>query len=218
MISIRSMRSYLDANGLYLMSYHSLQVAWSRLNSVLLARAFSVRKLTVVPPFHLKGRRFVRMGENFAAGPGLWLEAVYRYNQQLFEPQIILGDNVSLSNGVHIAATTFVQIGSDVLVGSGVLITDHNHGSYSGESPSSPDEPPARRLLEAGRRTVIGDRVWIGDGVVVTAGSCIGDGAIVGANSVVVGTVQAGAIVAGAPARVIKVFDPVSGQWKREDS
>jgi len=52
--------------------------------------------------------------------------------------------------------------------------------------------------------TVIGNDVWIGDKVFINAGIKVGDGAVLGANSVVTHDVPAYAIVAGAPARIIR--------------
>ncbi len=54
------------------------------------------------------------------------------------------------------------------------------------------------------QRVSIGHDTWIGHGVVIMPGVRIGNGAVVGSNSVVTKDVPAYAIVAGAPARVIR--------------
>jgi len=53
-------------------------------------------------------------------------------------------------------------------------------------------------------KTIIGNDVWIGHGVIIVAGVNIGNGAIIGAGSVVTKDVPDYAIVAGAPAKIIR--------------
>ena len=67
---------------------------------------------------------------------------------------------------------------------------------------------------------VIGNDVWIGTHSVILSGAKINDGAIVAANSVVTGEIPAYAIVAGAPAKVLKyrfpqnvIDDLLEKQW-----
>ncbi len=58
-------------------------------------------------------------------------------------------------------------------------------------------------------RTSIGSDVWIGHGSIVLPGVAIGHGAVVGAGSVVTKSVEPYAIVAGNPARLIRMrFNP----------
>jgi len=152
------------------------------------------------------------MGEDFSAEDGLWLEAISQYSNQTFLPRIVIGEHVRASHFVHIAATSFVQIGDNVLIGSKVMITDHNHGQYSREH-TSPHIPPSQRPLDHDRRVTIGRNVWLGDGVVVTPGSSIGEGSVIGANSVVIGIIPAYTIAAGLPATVRKAFNFSTQEW-----
>ena len=57
-------------------------------------------------------------------------------------------------------------------------------------------------------RTTVGNDVWIGEGVFIKAGVIIGDGAVVGMGAVVTKDVAPYSIVAGNPARLIRLrFD-----------
>ncbi|MFK7838579.1 MAG: CatB-related O-acetyltransferase [Sulfitobacter sp.] len=63
-------------------------------------------------------------------------------------------------------------------------------------------------MPEAGPDTTVGHDVWIGQGAVILPGAQLGNGVIVGAGAVVAGTVPDYTIVAGNPARPVKVrFD-----------
>jgi lipopolysaccharide O-acetyltransferase len=161
----------------------------------------------------IQGGRCIDIGDRFFGGPHLWIEAVREYVDFRFEPRIVIGANVTCSHFVHIAATRSVVIGDGVLLGSGVHITDHAHGTYAGDEQDSPDTPPAMRRPSSGRPVVLGQNVWLGDGVVVLPGVSIGDGTIVGANSVVSKNLGPHLIAVGAPARAIKRYDPASRKW-----
>ena len=141
-----------------------------------LARSWLWQRIMGAPGIELQqgcqilGHRHIRIGRDFRAGRLLWLEAVTEFGPQTFAPQLIIGERVSCSDGVHIACATRLTIGNDVLIGSKVHITDHNHGNYRDSAlHSSPDVPPAKRAL-AGAPVEIGDRVFLAaDGVVVPA-------------------------------------------------
>ena len=108
---------------------------------------------------------------------------------------IEMGDDVGMS-GCSITALRRVTIGSRILIGSGVLITDNDAHAinpegriYSNDIATGPVE--------------IGDDVFLGARAIILKGVHIGDGAVVGAGAVVTKNVPPFAIVAGNPARII---------------
>lgn len=69
-------------------------------------------------------------------------------------------------------------------------------------------QPPAKEDLPLKGDTVVGNDVWIGQNAVILPGVHIGDGAIIGANSVVGSDVEPYTIVAGNPAKLLRMrFD-----------
>jgi len=57
--------------------------------------------------------------------------------------------------------------------------------------------------------------VWIGYGAQILRGVTVGDNAIIGASAVVTKDVPANAVVAGAPARVVRMREaPVGLSWR----
>jgi len=178
----------------------------------LISQKLGVKQLKIGPRAYLRGLSSIQIGEDLSAEAGLWLEAITKFNDQIFSPKIVIGKHVRMSQSVHIAATHFVEIGDNVLIGSNVMITDHNHGKYSQEH-TSPDIAPTLRPLDHDRRVVIGRNVWLGNGVVVTPGSSIGEGVVVGANSVVLGSIPPFTLAAGVPATVRKIFNFDTEKW-----
>ena len=95
-----------------------------------------------------------------------------------------------------------VRIGKWCAIGYNVTILAVTHDL------NFPTGPEGRRPLKKGAVT-IGDGVWIGTNVVILPGVTIGEFAVVGANSVIRNDVAAFAVVAGNPAEVLLMKDPL---------
>jgi acetyltransferase-like isoleucine patch superfamily enzyme len=105
-----------------------------------------------------------------------------------------LGDRTAINPRSELSVATAVTIGSGCAIGWKVTILDHDHHRLVGPARYSRDRGPI----------AIGDHVWIGTGVTILKGVTIGDGAVVAARSVVTRDVPSRAIVAGAPAEVVR--------------
>lgn len=211
-MSPKRIRQFLRENGIYVFCTALLEMPATAVRNYLVSRKLGVKKLRLGPRSYLRGLSAIEMGEDCSSGEGLWLQAIFRYNEQRFEPRILIGNRVRISSWVHIAATNHVEIGDDVLMGSKVMIADHNHGQYN-RTHTSPHVAPSERPLDYDRKVVIGRNVWLGDGVVVTPGSIIGDGCVIGANSVVRGVIPPLSMAAGVPAKVLKAFNLSTQKW-----
>ena len=177
------------------------------------ALSFIVTKFTypkakvIQVPSYIRNFGRLKVGRKFSSGPHLIIDILHP------KAVLIFGDNVKLYHRNHIAVMSSVRIGNDVLIASGVFITDHSHGHYSGPGPQSkPEEPPNSRTLYV-KPVIVGDRVWIGENASVLPGATIGDGSIIGAGSVVLGSIPKNSIAVGSPARVVKRFCEAEQQW-----
>jgi acetyltransferase-like isoleucine patch superfamily enzyme len=111
-----------------------------------------------------------------------------------FGKNLTLGRGVFINLGCRFQDTGGIAIGDGTLIGHGSTLTTLNHHV-------DPDQ--RADLMPAPIR--IGRKVWLGAAVTVVPGVTIGDGAIVGAGAVVTKDVPANAIVAGVPAKLIRM-------------
>lgn len=146
----------------------------------------------------ISGKRYIVIGHRCKFGKGLWLSAFQSNGES---PIIKIDDDCDFGDDLHIAASTNVYIGKNVLGGCHILITDHSHGNVTLEE--SKTHPKLRPLSSKGG-IKIGDNVWIGDRVSILQNVEIGYGCIIGTGSVVTKSIPPYSVVAGIPAKVIK--------------
>jgi lipopolysaccharide O-acetyltransferase len=212
---IRKIRRFVDDNGWYILFLEITRRMTATVRGISYSRILKTTRMSIGESPYIRGAKSITIGSRFVAGKNLWLAAISQYEDNHYAPKIVIGNNVGVGDSVHIAATTSVVLGDDVLVGSRVLITDHNHGIYRGKAQSEAEQPPSKRKLSADQGIFIGCNVWIGDGVVILPGSHIGEGSIIGANSVVTGSIPSRCIAIGCPARSVRSYDQLSKEWKK---
>lgn len=135
-----------------------------------------------------------KIGRRVIIYPGVWIA-----NGKTFE----VGDDVNLAKDVLIMTPGGVKIGARTMVGFRTQIISGNHVIPEGRG----------RIYNSGydrRAIIIGEDVWIGGNCLICAGVSIGDGAVIGGGSVVTNNVDPYTIVAGNPARLIRLRDAVS--------
>lgn len=139
----------------------------------------------------------------------------------IFESQdgfISIGDHSYVGGGTFISHNS-IEIGNNVTIAWGGTVYDHDSHSlnYLDRRKDIDDELDDIRndrnfILNKDWSNVnckpikICDDAWIGMNVIILKGVTIGEGAIVGAGSVVTKDVPAWAVVAGNPAKVVKML------------
>ena len=117
------------------------------------------------------------------------------------EGVVEIGQKTVMGQECTISAYQRVRIGEQCVIADRAMFIDFDHGVVEVERPI--------RLQGIYKRDVrVGNNCWIGYGACILRGTTVGDNAIIGTNSVVTKDVPANAVVAGLPARVIRMRKP----------
>jgi acetyltransferase-like isoleucine patch superfamily enzyme len=123
------------------------------------------------------------------------------------EGLVEIGAKTVIGQECTISAYQRVRIGEQCVIADRAMFIDFDHGVVEVERPI--------RVQGIYKRDIeVGSNVWIGYGACILRGVRIGDNSIVGTNSVVTKDVPANAVVAGIPARVIRMREaPRELRW-----
>lgn len=159
----------------------------------------------VYKPLAIQGGHHITIGKYVYIGRLNWLAAV-SYTDS--EAHLSIADGCHIGNFNHIYATHSITIEENVLTADKVYISDNLH-SYEDIGT-----PVLRQPIKQLRPVTIGAGAWLGENVCVI-GASVGRGSVVGANSVVTKDIPDYCVAVGAPARIIKRYDPATRQWEK---
>jgi acetyltransferase-like isoleucine patch superfamily enzyme len=160
------------------------------------------------------GLCFVRPGVTFEIGReatvrlGRWCWIGDGCKIRAHEGEVSFGAKSVMGQECTISAYQHVSIGRECIVADRVMLIDFDHGVVETERPIR-DQGIYKRDVR------VGNNVWIGYGACLLRGVTVGDNAIIGTSSVITGDVPANAVVAGAPARLLRMRDaPQTFRWE----
>ena len=150
----------------------------------------------------------IQIGRDAKLRLGRWCWIDHGTKVRVHEGETSIGAKSVLGQECTISAFQHVSIGRECIVADRTMLIDFDHGVTEVERPI--------RLQGIYKRDVrVGHNCWIGYGACILRGVTVGDNCIVGANTVVTKDVAPNAVVAGAPARVLRMREaPAELRWR----
>jgi acetyltransferase-like isoleucine patch superfamily enzyme len=150
----------------------------------------------------------LELGRDATLTLGRWSWLGQGCKVRVHEGHVEIGAKTVLGQECTISAYQHVSIGRECIVADRVMMIDFDHGVVETERP----------IREQGiykRDVNVGHNVWIGYGACLLRGVTVGNNCVIGTNSVVTKDVPDNAVVAGLPARVIRMRDaPTTFAWE----
>src|SRR3954453_15275447 len=161
-------------------------------------------KLRLRSRLRLDGLAFIGPGCSLEVGPratlelGRWSWLGHGCKVRSHEGTVSIGAKTVIGQEGTISSYQYVSIGRECVIADRVMLIDFDHGMVEVDRPV--------RLQGIYKRDVrVGNNVWIGSGAGVLRGWTVGDNAVIGTGAVVTKDVPANAVVAGVPARLIRM-------------
>jgi acetyltransferase-like isoleucine patch superfamily enzyme len=152
----------------------------------------------------------IQIGREARVRFGRWTWIGHGTKIRCHEGEVRIGAKTVLGQECTISAYQHVSIGEQCIVADRAMLIDFDHNVAEVERPIR-----AQGIYK--RDVRVGNNVWIGYGAQILRGVTIGDNAIVGASAVVTKDVPANAVVAGVPARVIRMREaPKTLRWTEQ--
>ena len=163
-----------------------------------------------VPVIFNKKGAGITIGDNVTVKSSFLSNLVGLYSRTIIVTRapgakIVIGDNVGIS-GATIYARKGIYIGDNTCIGGNCKILDNDFHPIEAETRNKllRDPKGGDSYLVPAKEIHIGKDCFIGCNTIILKGTSLGDGCVVGAGAVVSGTFEAGSVIAGNPARVIR--------------
>ena len=150
----------------------------------------------------------LQIGKKGRVELGRWSWVGHGSKIRCHEGVVSIGAKTVLGQECTISAYQHVSIGRECVIADRVMLIDFDHGMVEVDRP----------IREQGiykRDVRVGNNVWIGYGACILRGVTVGDNAVIGTSAVVTKDVPENAIVAGVPARIIRMREePQRMRWE----
>jgi acetyltransferase-like isoleucine patch superfamily enzyme len=150
----------------------------------------------------------LEIGRGATLRVGRWAWIGHGCKIRVHEGEVSIGAKTVIGQECTISAYQSIRIGRECIIADRVMLIDFDHGVTEVERPI--------RLQGIYKRDVrVGHNVWIGYGACLLRGVHVGDNSIIGTNAVVTKVFPANTVLAGVPAKLLRMRDaPTSMHWE----
>jgi acetyltransferase-like isoleucine patch superfamily enzyme len=159
--------------------------------------------VSIAKDAQIDGRKNIDIGRGSCIGSGVWLCAAGNNIRMKIGKCVLIGRQSLVSTG------GYLEIGDYCLFAPRVYVSDVDHIFADITQPIIQQGGTLNRSL------TIEENCWLGVNVVVSGNITVGRGSVIAANSVVLKDVPPFSVVAGVPARVVKMYDFSTKSWER---
>ncbi len=139
---------------------------------------------------------------------GRWAWVGHGSKIRVHEGEVSIGAKTVIGQDCTISAYQHVSIGRECIIADRVMLIDFDHGVTEVERP-------IRKQGIYKRDVRVEHNVWIGYGACILRGASVGENSVIGTSTVVTKQVPANAVVAGTPARLIRMREkPRTMRWE----
>jgi acetyltransferase-like isoleucine patch superfamily enzyme len=189
----------------------TLRTRFFKLRNAVLYRPGGLRRLgqdsVILRPRNLIGKRFIEVGSKTTIMLGSRMEGIAGWEDKTYDTKLIFGNNVYIGRYFFVTVIDRVEVGDGCVFSDYVYISDNSHGlNPQGGGIMA-------QALESKGPVKIGSHCFLGYRVAIMPGVTLGDWCVVGTNSVVTKSFPAYSMIAGSPAKLLKVYSPEKAAW-----
>lgn len=157
----------------------------------------------------LSGLRYAEIGDYTRVMSDARIQLIGKYQSKKFSPKLIIGKEVLINQNFHCTCAELIIIGDGTSITANCGICDIIH-PYQDVNVN----PRHQEIMT--KPVIIGSNCLIGMNTVIMPGVTLGHHVIVGANSTVMpGAYPDYCVMAGSPAKIIKVYNTQKKEWEK---
>ena len=164
-------------------------------------------EVVIERPHHISHPERISVGDRTFIHRNALMTPIVKYAGVHYDPKIEIGSDVYIGPHLFLACIGRISIGDGSVLSESVFVNDASHGL----------DPEAGLIMKQplvhGGDIVIGKSCFLGLRSAIMPGVVLGDHCVVGINSVVTKSFPAYSMVGGAPARLLRRYDPEQKKW-----